>query len=228
MWTYAVLGALLGLSAGISPGPLLALVVSQSLRHGVREGAKVAAAPLLTDGPIILGIVLTLNFVALGGPMLGVVSLLGAVFLAHLGLSSLRAPGFAPDGAAGAPKSYLKGVLVNYLSPHPYLFWISVGVPLIVRAAEESAWAAVGFVAGFFACIVGAKIAVAVLVGRSRTFFSSAAYRWTLRLLGVLLIGFALSLAWDGIGLLAGNADAPAAAAQSNTAEPPAAVKTRR
>jgi threonine/homoserine/homoserine lactone efflux protein len=50
--TSAVLsGAALGLSAGVTPGPLLALVIAQTLTHGPREGGKVALAPLLTDAP---------------------------------------------------------------------------------------------------------------------------------------------------------------------------------
>ena len=53
---YAALfvGALFGLSAGFSPGPLMTLVISQTLQHNAREGALVAASPLVTDAPIIL------------------------------------------------------------------------------------------------------------------------------------------------------------------------------
>lgn len=34
--------------------PLLALVLAQTLRHGPREGCKIALTPLVTDAPIIL------------------------------------------------------------------------------------------------------------------------------------------------------------------------------
>ena len=46
-------GLILGLAAGVSPGPLLTLIVQQTVRHGVREGVKVAAVPLITDVPIV-------------------------------------------------------------------------------------------------------------------------------------------------------------------------------
>ena len=46
-------GVVFGLAAGLMPGPLLALVIQQTLRHGPGEGIKVAAAPLLTDLPIV-------------------------------------------------------------------------------------------------------------------------------------------------------------------------------
>ena len=54
MIEYLGKGTLLGLAAGFSPGPLLVLVISETLRHTIKEGIKVSAAPLLTDIPILL------------------------------------------------------------------------------------------------------------------------------------------------------------------------------
>ena len=127
MWTFLAYGAVLGLSAGLSPGPLLALVVSQTLRHGTREGLRVAAAPLFTDVPIIcLGLVL---LTSLKEPdfVLGVLSFIGCVFVGYLGLTSFRQQPIELDLRQDTPRSYFKGMLTNALSPHPYLFWVSVG-----------------------------------------------------------------------------------------------------
>ncbi len=49
-----LVGAMFGLSAGFAPGPLLTLVVTQTLQYSVREGIRVSMAPLITDVPIIL------------------------------------------------------------------------------------------------------------------------------------------------------------------------------
>jgi threonine/homoserine/homoserine lactone efflux protein len=51
---FLIIGIILGLSAGFAPGPLLTLVISESLQHGVRSGIKVALAPIISDLPIIL------------------------------------------------------------------------------------------------------------------------------------------------------------------------------
>ena len=201
MWAFISYGTILGLSAGVSPGPLLALVISQTLRHNAREGVRVAAAPVLTDLPIIVfGL---LAFSSLPNPdfVLGVVSFVGSAFVFYLGVTSLRQGPVrlaVPDGKA---RSYLKGVLVNALSPHPYLFWFSVGVPTIVKAQQHSTLGALGFICSFFAFLVGAKVAVALLVGRSRDFLSGAPYLWTMRVLGILLIVFAVFLLHDGASL---------------------------
>ncbi len=40
-------GVLLGLSAGVSFGPMLALVLAQTLQRGSREGSKIAPTPLV-------------------------------------------------------------------------------------------------------------------------------------------------------------------------------------
>ncbi len=47
-------GGALGLAAGFAPGPLLTMVISQTISHGFREGVKTAFSPIITDLPIVL------------------------------------------------------------------------------------------------------------------------------------------------------------------------------
>ncbi len=195
-------GAVLGLSAGLTPGPLLTLVVAQSLRHGMGEGVKVALSPLITDLPIIAVSLLVLAQVAGHAALLGAVSLAGSAFVARLGLEGLGSRSMALDPAAARPRSLRQGVVVNLLSPHPYLFWITVGAPVMLKGYEQSPAAAAGFLALFYAGLVGSKLAVAVAAGSSRRFLAGPAYTWTMRLLGALLLAFAALLVRDGLRLL--------------------------
>ena len=55
------IGVVLGLAAGVAPGPLLALVIGAALERGFQAGARVAAAPLLSDAPIVVLSVLVLE-----------------------------------------------------------------------------------------------------------------------------------------------------------------------
>jgi threonine/homoserine/homoserine lactone efflux protein len=54
MLTFLLLGAGIGFVAGVSPGPVLTLVVTETLKSGWLRGAAVAAGPLPADGPIVL------------------------------------------------------------------------------------------------------------------------------------------------------------------------------
>lgn len=192
----------MGVSAGVSPGPLFALVVSQAVRHGSREGMKVAVVPLLTDLPIILATVFLMDRVGDWKPGLGVLSLAGSLFLFRLAYDSFRqAP---PDASpcAAAPDSLRKGILANILNPHPYLFWATVGTPMLLKGWGEGGGSAAAFLAGFFGCLVGSKLVLATIADRSRGRIGGRGYLLLMRVLGVLLALFALFLLKDGMALL--------------------------
>jgi threonine/homoserine/homoserine lactone efflux protein len=199
---FLSIGMVLGLSAGFAPGPLLTLVISESLQYGIRAGVKVALAPVISDLPIIL---LTL-FIAsrLSGFHfgLGVISLAGGVFIFVTGINCMRPQPLQAPAQTEPPKSLLKGVVANVLNPHPYLFWISVGAPTISKAAAVGTMAVAAFIGGFYIMLVGSKILLAVAVGRSRSFLKGKLYLNTLRFLGLLLCLFALILFRDGGRLL--------------------------
>jgi len=92
--------------------------------------------------------------------------------------------------------------MVNALSPHPYLFWLTVGGPMILKGWKTSPAAAVLFVVGFTGCLVGSKVALAVLAGRSVHRLSGRTLQNLMRALGLLLLLFAALLLVDGLRLL--------------------------
>lgn len=199
------LGLSLGASGGLAPGPLTALVVGETLRHGTRAGAAVACAPLLTDGPILVVTGLLLVQLDAQSPALGGVSLLGAVFLGWLAWQTARAAPLdlatTPDPHA-ATGSLRRAVGTNLLNPHPWVFWITLGTPTTLAALEQGVGVAAGFLCCFFAGLVGFKLLMAVALGRMRAFIASRGYRLVMRTLGAGLAGFAAWLAWDGLGRL--------------------------
>lgn len=200
---YLLYGLLLGLTAGLSPGPMLLLVISQSLRYGAGEGIRTAFAPLLSDAPVI-AVALGLSvFAASADLLLGLLSLGGATFIGWLALNNLRAPVLAPGDIDGPPRSLLRGALTNVLNPHPWLFWITVGVPLLVAGMERSPWLPAAFMALFYVCLVGCKCLVAVVVARSGHWLSGRGYHRLMRVLGLLLLAIAVRLALQGIDWLA-------------------------
>ena len=171
-----LLGLTLGLGAGFAPGPLLVLVVDAALRRGFAAGARVAAAPLLSDAPIIALCVLVLR--ELPEDVLAGLSLAGALVVARLASDVLRDDGAEPSSGA---RDLRRAVLVNALSPHPWLFWITVGGPLLVDAGDRSAALAVAFLAGVYATLVGAKVVLAAVtarIGRAPAVQRSGAVRW--------------------------------------------------
>jgi len=200
--TFLSAGVALGVYAGFSPGPLLALVISQTIKYGPKEGVKVAFAPIITDFPIIL--VSTLLLIRLSNYkwILGIVSILGVVFLVYLAYRSIRTRGVEVNIDEEVPYSFMKGAIVNALNPNPYVFWITIGAPTIIKGLAGSYIAPVLFVGSFFGCLVGSKVLLAAIAGKSRHFLTGRSYIYIMRVLGIVLLVFAFVLFRDALRLL--------------------------
>jgi threonine/homoserine/homoserine lactone efflux protein len=201
---FLFMGLVLGLSAGLAPGPLLTLVVSETLRYHAGAGIRVALAPLISDLPIVLVSVGVLSTMADFEAVLGGISLVGGVVVFRMGIHSVKTKALVIEPEMSGRNALAKGVLVNVLSPHPYLFWISVGAPLVHRAMAVNIAAAGAFIAGFYLFLVGSKVVLALLVARSRSVIKGRAYVVIMRGLGLILCLLALVLVKDGLALIWG------------------------
>ena len=189
----------LGLFAGISPGPLMTLVMTSSLERGFRAGTLIAIAPLLTDLPVILISLLLLGQVPEW--FLAALTVAGGLFVGYIGVKTVRDAGRVREiefSQAGSRRDLARGAMVNLLSPHPWLFWFTVGSPFMIQRWSVARWEAIAFVVIFIALLVGCKIILAWGVSHGRLLLATDWYRWILTGLGALLVGFGLVLLWQG------------------------------
>jgi threonine/homoserine/homoserine lactone efflux protein len=192
-------GLTIGLAAGISPGPLLVLVITSSLKSGWRAGALAACGPLLSDAFIVTVTLLVLDHLPRRTlPALGVV---GAAFIVWTGVQTMREARDAtlsPDGGA-APltpfAAWRQAATVNVLSPHPWVAWATALGPLVVSTWRDSHPSAIWLVAGFYVTLVGAKMGVAALVAGGRRHLRDTGYRRALVVAGALLVLAGVALA---------------------------------
>ena len=199
MIDYLLSGTVLGLSAGLAPGPLLTLVLIETLQHDWRAGAKVACAPLLTDLPIICVALFILAQLSHVNVVLGVISLAGALLLLSMAYKSLRSSQISLALENKPARSLSKGVFVNFLSPHPYLFWLTIGGPLVMKAYDQSLLSALAFIGTFYLFLIGVKISLALLAGRAKILLEGRLYLFVMRFLGLLLGLLALVLLRDAL-----------------------------
>ncbi|UCB45741.1 MAG: LysE family translocator [Spirochaetota bacterium] len=195
-------GIVFGSVAGITPGPLLALVISETIKHDRRKGISVAFAPLITDLPIVFASVFILAKLAHYQLILGIISIAGATFICYLAYESFRVKGIELCGSEGGVRSLRKGIITNLLNPSPYIFWITVLAPTTIRAYTINIVAAVFFVLGFYLFLIGSKIIVSVIVDKSKRFIKDRVYLYIIRSLGVALLVFAFLFIRDGLKFL--------------------------
>jgi threonine/homoserine/homoserine lactone efflux protein len=185
----------LGLFAGLSPGPLMTLVLASTLERGFRAGVATALAPLVTDLPVIL-----LSLFVLGSVpawFLDAVTIVGGMFVVYIGVQTVfraRRPPPSLETQAATVGDLRRAALLNFLSPHPWLFWFTIGTPYMLERWTVARWQAVAFLAVFLALLVGCKVGVAWAASRGRRLLGTVWYRVAMTLCGALLVVFGLAL----------------------------------
>ncbi len=94
---------------------------------------------------------------------LSVIGVVGGMFVGWLGVRTWLEARTASLLQAVEPRTSTfvalrEGVVVNLLSPHPWIAWGTALGPLTLAAWREKPASGVAFVVGFYALLVGAKV----------------------------------------------------------------------
>lgn len=206
--TLLVRGVGLGFSAAVLPGPLQGYVMNTALKHGWARALVVVCSPLVVDIPVILAVLLALETLSRVLPRLtDGISIVGGLFVLYLAWGAwkdFRAGAvISTDDAPDAPTETVRGtfgraMMVNALSPGPYLFWTTVNGPLLKQALAASAGHGVAFLVAFYGTFLGLMAAFAVAIARLRT-VNPGFTRWLVLVAAVLLTLFGVRLVFEGI-----------------------------
>ena len=200
--TLTFAGATLGIVEGIKPGPLLTMVIRETLSGGLRAGLWTAAAPIFTDGPLVIFSLFAAAWIAENQTLLFLVTVAGAAFLAWMGVQCFYLE--PPNVNADTPPPtgpFLRGVFTNLLNPNVYVFWFLIGGPLMASAIQETIIAPIAYAVTFLVTIMLTKAAIAYAVHRAGGSISPVAYRRLLAFCGVAMLLFSVSYAWDAYNM---------------------------
>ena len=163
---YILQGVTLGFSAGVSPGPLQAYFLSQTLKNGWKRTLPAAFAPLISDGPIIALVLLVLtqtpDWLRRGLQIAGGAFLL---YLAWEAWKNFRTPQQSTTPSQDASRSLRDATIMNLLNPNPYIFWGTILGPILVTGWRQSPRLGVGFIVGFYAALIAVFMGFIVLFG---------------------------------------------------------------
>ena len=119
MFVYLIFGITYAFAAAIQPGPFQTFIISQTLKNGWKRTLPAAFAPILSDGPIIILVLLILNNIP--PAFIKFLQIGGGLFLLYLSYGSFNS--FLNFDKIKKPEenksdsTLLKAVLVNILNP---------------------------------------------------------------------------------------------------------------
>jgi len=198
----AIAGITLGIIEGIKPGPLLTIVIRETLSGGFKAGIRAASAPIFTDGPLIILSIFVAGWIATQPLIFCGISLVGAIFLTRMGLEcfSPEIPDIDSD-KIDISRSFKRGIITNLLNPNVYVFWFLVGGPIMATAADTEPLAPVAYAVSFLVSIVSVKITIAYFFSKAQVNLSSSNYQLVLRICGIAMLFFAISFVYRAFEL---------------------------
>jgi len=199
---------LIAYSGAIMPGPMLAVVVAESPRQGVRAG------PLVVLGHALLELAL-LGLLVLGlGPLLvregvqAVLSVVGGVMLVATAtvmlLSVARGTARLEYGAAGGRahgRAVLGGIVSSLSNPYWSIWWATIGLSLLTKAYALGAAALVAFYVGHILGDLTWYSAVSGVIAAGRRWITPRRYRAMVVVMACFLLALAAWFVVSGVRL---------------------------
>jgi threonine/homoserine/homoserine lactone efflux protein len=201
--SYLLQGLAFGLLAGILPGPVMMFAIGQVIKKGAFEGIKVQLGATMLDVVKIILAFALFSVLPVSDTLLGIIAIMGSIFLLYMayGNFTYQPQLEIPRGITSLPLT--QGILGNILNAASYVFWFTVGGPLMIAAQKAgNNVTVIFFVLGFLLSITAIGIAVAFLASRIKYYLSSAYYIYAIKALGIVLVIFSLLFLKQAINYL--------------------------
>lgn len=170
MLEYFIIGGGFAFAAAIQPGPFQAFLLSSVAQRGWKRTLPASLAPLLSDGPIALLVLLVLTRVPAN--LSRILQVSGGVLLLYLAWVSfkqwMQQTSSNRQKKGLIPSTLIQAAAVNILNPNPYLGWSLVLGPAVLRAWHVSPINAVVLILSFYGTMVAVLGAIVVLLGTTR------------------------------------------------------------
>jgi threonine/homoserine/homoserine lactone efflux protein len=189
-----VAGLGLGIALAGAPGPVQAILLTESLRGGTRRGFRAMAGANLTLGALLLALALGASIAVPSEPFLKILKIVGGVFLVFLAVDGFRTARAASSATNEERKELppaARGALAVILNPPAWLFLATAASSLMVSATQAggtrtAVLAALALLAGVAAADGTLVLAGGLGLRRARSEIGLYVRRGLAVLLGVL------------------------------------------
>lgn len=188
--------AVISTSGVLSPGPVLGVTIAKGYSEK-NAGVWIALGHGLLEFPLMILLYFGLSSLFTNPTFKAAISLVGGVLLIYLGYGMLRTMGKTSENSMDLPySSFMAGVITTGAGPYFWLWWATIGLTLITRAAAFGLFAFVIFMIVHWLCDFVWYVFVARTINKSKNIWSEKAH-------AAVFGGFGLMLAAFGIYFIA-------------------------
>lgn len=194
-WIFAQfwIGFMIGLSGTLLPGPLLAFVVSDSVKRGWKSGPKAALGHGIVEVALIF--LLAFGVIVLWPESRGIIGIVGGFALLIFGVLMARSAlgGKLKVEEERQPKygSVIGGIAFTVFNPTWIPWWVGVGLPALMVALNTAAIpGAIAWGAGHLFSDFGWYAIVSTSVWRGKFYLGTRLHKAMILVCAVFLIAF--------------------------------------
>ena len=205
MWIFLTQGFAMGLYAALQPGPFQTYILSETLRRGWRKSLPMAFAPLVSDLPPVLLTLLVLSRMPQG--VLDGLRIAGGLLMLYLARGAYKSFTTQTEETVAVEESPAKSLFsaaaINILSPSVYLFWTTIGAPIVLDGWQISPLHGLSFIIGMYSVFIPSLVALIILFGQTGR-LPAKAQKWIGYGLALLLALLGLYQIWVGVSAFIG------------------------
>jgi threonine/homoserine/homoserine lactone efflux protein len=184
-------------SGAMAPGPLLAAVISGSLKRGFKTGPLIISGHAFLEVFMVAVLVLGLGRFINTPEVIRTISVIGAVILMYFGVNMLRIiPATNMDNLSTfrgiSSNMFLQGITLSIANPYWAVWWITIGLGLLLSANQKGLLGLVFFFTGHILADLVWYSFVSFSLSRGKRFVSPRVYRIVLKVCAFIVISFGL------------------------------------
>jgi threonine/homoserine/homoserine lactone efflux protein len=199
MTYYLIFGIGYAFACVVQPGPFQVFLFSQSITSGWQKTIPLVFAPLISDIPVIVLVLLVLTNVP--HEVLLLLQCFGGLFLLYLAFNAYKAwRNFSRNvtPVVSPRQNVFRAVIINLLNPNPYLGWSMVMGPLLIKAWSEDPVYGIILLTGFYTSMIIYSMGLVVLFAAARKFGPKAS-RISVGISVIAFAFFGIYQLWSGI-----------------------------
>lgn len=184
----------LGFVLALTPGPVMALLFGETLKHGRKVGVRIPLALLISNVffaavtvPIgLLGNSLSPNF-------LEIINHIGGAVLIYMGIQEWKNSGHLEF--ATSPKPFLKALTLESFNAHPYITWFTILAPNMLGPIRTHDYTlSLELFCAFVFSLVLTKIALVFFIDFIKPYLKSHHIRLVTKIIAVFLLVLGLKM----------------------------------
>lgn len=183
-------------TGALAPGPLLTAVISESTKRGFKAGPLIILGHAVIEVVMVALLISGIAYFIHNPVVLKIISVLGISILLYFGGSMLwsipkLSLDFSEKGRSPSNLTLL-GITMSLANPYWTIWWLTIGLGLVLGAQKQGFLAVVVFFAGHIMADFVTYCSISLAISRGRKYFSLKLYKTIIAGCGLALILFAI------------------------------------